>query len=244
MNTQTAVIQKHVRPGRTPLGDMFVTIEYREGRLSITGVEGPKANGDATGGGGQNTDALADVKNYAPEWNAEKVAKLREVWDRWHLNDMRPGCEHQRAAWDTREEVEVITYKLTREAWALKREAEKEAIYSASIGREPILDTTQRALLGENVLIGTSATGFKIVTPPDADSPLSGCYEVDKREHKAAGWVRPEEHPRGLLCKPCEVCGYKYGSSWLREDVPADVLKWLEALPVADKAMPGPWGRF
>lgn len=244
MSKQTTTIQKHTRPGKTPDGDLYVTIQYRDGRLSIVGVEGPKANGDATGGCGQTVDALSRIKAPAPGWEPEDIAKLREVWERWHLNDMQPGCEHQRATWDTRKILEVVAYKLTREAWALKHEAEKEALYSAKVGREPILDATQRALLGDGVLVGTSATGFKIVTPPNADSPLSGCYEVDKRENKAAGWVRPEEHPRGLLCKPCGVCGYKYGSAWLYEEVPADVLQWLEALPVADKPIPGPWARF
>ena len=41
----------------------------------------------------------------------------------------------------------------------------------------------------------------------------------------------PNEHPDGMLCKPCEVCGYAYGSQWLREEVPADVLAFLAALP-------------
>lgn len=71
--------------------------------------------------------------------------------------------------------------------------------------------------------------------PPDADSPLSGCYEVKTRETKAAGWVYPREHPRGLLGRPCEVCGYRYGSAWLKEEVPAEVLAFLESLPETDK---------
>ena len=37
--------------------------------------------------------------------------------------------------------------------------------------------------------------------------------------------------PNGLLGKPCPVCGYKYGTSWLREDVPEDILDWLANLP-------------
>lgn len=33
-------------------------------------------------------------------------------------------------------------------------------------------------------------------------------------EHqKALGWLRENEHPDGILCKPCPVCGYKYGTS-------------------------------
>lgn len=28
----------------------------------------------------------------------EQIDRMGEVWERWHLNDMRAGCEHQRAA--------------------------------------------------------------------------------------------------------------------------------------------------
>lgn len=35
----------------------------------------------------------------------------------------------------------------------------------------------------------------------------------------------------GILGKPCPVCGYKYGHSWLTEEVPQDVIDWLCSLP-------------
>lgn len=45
-----------------------------------------------------------------------------------------------------------------------------------------------------------------------------------RTETRAAGWVRHEEHPDGLLSKPCPVCGYKYGSAWRTEPLPAEVV--------------------
>jgi hypothetical protein len=72
---------------------VFVTVEWDGRRLSLTGVEGPKSNGDAVGSCGQVTLGCADHVNRIPEYD-----RLAEVWDRWHLNDMRAGCEHQRAA--------------------------------------------------------------------------------------------------------------------------------------------------
>jgi hypothetical protein len=54
-------------------------------------------------------------------------------------------------------------------------------------------------------------------------------------EQKAAGWVDYREHPDGLLSRPCPVCGYKYGSAWLYEEIPADVIAWLQALPDTDR---------
>ena len=53
------------------------------------------------------------------------------------------------------------------------------------------------------------------------------------------GWLKPEEHPEGLLCRPCPVCGYRYGTSWVREQVPQDVIDWLFFLPESKQASVG-----
>jgi len=202
---------------------LFVEIEYRDGRLSIVGVEGPKSNGDCKGGCGQVGISIDIQPNAEEGWDAGKVGKLRMVWDRWHLNDMRAGCKHQRKAWNTQAPIEVVSYRLSREGWELKKEAEKEAFAAAREGRDAGLSDTGKALLAKDVLLPA-------YSPPDADSPLSGLCEVEKRETKAAGWVYPSEHPDGLLMKPCEVCGYKYGSAWLKEPVPSAVLGFLRRL--------------
>jgi hypothetical protein len=44
-------------------------------------------------------------------------------------------------------------------------------------------------------------------------------------------WVRPEEHKGGLLGAPCPVCGYKYGTAWLKREFPAEVRAWAEGFP-------------
>ena len=44
-------------------------------------------------------------------------------------------------------------------------------------------------------------------------------------------WISEQEHPQGLLSKPCPVCGWKYGSGWLTRDVPCYVLDFLYNLP-------------
>ena len=57
-----------------------------------------------------------------------------------------------------------------------------------------------------------------------------------KKEKKTAGWVPYQVpgsdvgHPDGLLCKPCDVCGHKYGSKWLFRPVPDDIVEWLRQL--------------
>lgn len=59
---------------------------------------------------------------------------------------------------------------------------------------------------------------------------------------KRANWVTATEHPDGCLSKPCEVCGYRYGSAWLFEELPREVIAYVEALP--DAGEPCAWRRL
>lgn len=70
--------------GRTPdRARIFIDAEWDGTRLSLTGtmIEHGRRN---TVSIGQITD---DVRTVLP--------RLADLWDRWHLNDMRAGCEHQ-----------------------------------------------------------------------------------------------------------------------------------------------------
>lgn len=175
----TVKVWKHRGEGYAPL---FVKVEYTDGRLSITGAEGPRENGGAWGSCGQCADALTRVVDLAPGWSRAQVKRLRETWDAWHLNDMRAGCEHQRAA-----------------KWEDVRIDPKE---------------------------------------------MPGCTANRDARGILAIWVYPdsakgrafvsETHAAGLLTKECPECSYAYGSKWLREEVPADVLAFLQSLPSAD----------
>lgn len=133
-------------------------------RLSICGNIGESS-------GGQNHDEIlrlikGEGKAFLP---VADLQRLYEVWVRWHLNDMRAGCEHQRA-----------------EGW------DKKPLY--------------------------------------ADQPLNA-YVKHPDGHSGwnmLSWV--PEKDGGLLSKPCAVCGYRFGSAWLHEDVPADVIAFLDQL--------------
>lgn len=151
-------IDKVVRLGRGQCGNVYCKIRFSDGKLSITGVEGPKPNGDAIGSCGQIVDHLAaDVTEYAPGWDAEKVAEFADVWQRWHLNDMRPGSP------------------------------------------------AQESYLRANPVI---------YQYPESH------YEKASAALAAAG-LNPDN-------------GYKYGSAWLKESVPEDVLRFLSSLPDTD----------
>lgn len=169
--------------------DVFAKVEYTEdGRLSISGVIGPLSNGDARGSSGQfimsfreyderGHMSLSDI-TPAPEWDVAMVKAFFDAWDAWHMNDMRAGCEHQRA-----------------EKWS----------------ERPIDPSKPTTAYGKHFQ-GQQYDSWNMLA-----------------------WVRPSEHPSGLLGKPCPTCGYKYGTAWLREAVPVDVLAFLRGLPSADK---------
>lgn len=218
-------LDKIVNPGSGRDGHVYCRIQYDGTRLSISGVVGPKPNGDARGACGQIVDQLADdVATFATGWDAAALARFAETWRRWHLNDARPGCEHQRDGYGA-DVLDVVSYKLTTDAYHVRSAALAKAARAAALDKPAGLTDVEVALI---LLDDWFRPRF---TPPDADSPLSGCYEVEKRERKTAGWVTPAEHPAGVLTKPCAVCGYKYGTRWLLEAVPDAVVAYLAELP-------------
>ncbi len=85
--------------GNAKLLDLWVTLELRNANggieLGISAVEGPRANGDAYGGCGQCRDSLRELVSHAPGWDSALIAKLADIWDRWHLNLMRAGSPAQ-----------------------------------------------------------------------------------------------------------------------------------------------------
>lgn len=143
-----------------------IEVELEGDRLSIMGSIWNGPHTDIVSGG-QN---LEEIGRMFPA-NA-KVQRIVEVWRRWHLNDMRAGCEHQRAeGWDKR----------------------------------PIDPSKPLNTYGTH-FPGQTSSSWNMLT-----------------------WVRRDEHPEGLLSYPCPVCGYRFGSAWLKEDLPADVLAEVES---------------
>ncbi len=79
---------------------VFAEIKWSGKALSICGVEGPLNSGNCLGGCGQIGMHDWNIVNYAPGWSEELEAKFREVWDKWHLNDLTPSKDGKR--WITR----------------------------------------------------------------------------------------------------------------------------------------------
>lgn len=159
--------------------------------------------------GGQN---LEEIGQAFPR--DAKVQRIVEVWRRWHLNTMRAGCEHQRD-WDTGKMLTLYHYRTDYSDPAIKAaaKAEREAHEELRDGQTVTLDEETRALLN---------LPFEVVLAVD-EAPAH--YKLERRETKPAAHVYPTEHPDGLLTKPCEVCGYRHGTSWLAEDLPPEIIE-------------------
>lgn len=225
--------------------DVFCKIEIKEGKLSISGVIGPLPSGNARGGCGQidmefehrdtkdndkryNEPIKADDITFAPGWDKEKWFGFLDIWKNWHLNDMQAGCAHQRENWDTQEEIELIDFSWSDKFHKMRNKAEH--------GELTVEEYRDFQVIGPKVYQVTINTSRDKWLSPLAKELLDGEWVVEKkRETKTAGWVTEPEHPKGLLSKPCEVCGYKYGTSWLKVALPESVIDFLERLPDTDK---------
>ena len=211
----------------------YVNVEFTdEGNLSITGVVGPTQSGNCYCGG-QCYDEIR-AGQPAEGWTKKMIEELCNIWERWHLNDLRPYCEHQKAdGWDVaaKEEITLYHYKLNADALLRKKAAEFAALEALRKG-EVFAPTPEQHEYA--VLPAICDTYEKL---PDDGAPYfeprKPLYPGDKgaRETKKRGSVRFDESEKGILCKPCPVCGYKYGSKWLKEEVPEEVLDFLKSLP-------------
>lgn len=81
---------------------VYIEIRYERGNLSISGEEGPLRSGNSVGCGGQICqrlmgDKLGEDYQLVNQWTQEMYRKLLDIWDKWHLNDLHAGCEHQRS---------------------------------------------------------------------------------------------------------------------------------------------------
>jgi len=208
--------------------NVYCSIKFEGGKLSISGVEGPLSNGDCLGSCGQTQTPVKEIKEYAEGWDKDNHQRFLDEWKAWHLNDMRAGCQHQRAEFDTSKNIELIDY-----SWSDFFHKTRKQAGNGTLTPKLYKDFQAWAPL---VYAATTATSRPKHESPEVKALLEAGLIVEKsRETKAAGWVTEKEHPEGLLSKECPVCGYKYGTAWLSEDVPEDTIDFLFSLPDTDK---------
>jgi hypothetical protein len=174
---------------------VFMKIEFKDGRLSISGVVGPQASGNARGGCGQidmdfRDSTYSKVKLF-PHMILTKTSYHTQFGNEEYENkeDIRFS-----SGWN------LSQFKKLLDVW------DKWHLNDMQAGC-----VHQRAMGWDKELIN-----------PD--------LPAEQKNMKC--WEYP---PIGYLTGVCPECGYKYGSAWLFEEVPADVIEWLNSLPNTDK---------
>lgn len=216
----------------------FAKIKWDGIKLSITSVIGPRPNGAAIGNCGQ---CINDVRQGRPNetdgWTTEMLNQLCDIWAHYHLNNMRPECEHQRkAGWNELAQEKVTLYHYEMNDTAIKKRHDAEAAALNALRQNKSFTPTE-----EQHFFAVLPFEIVVTDPLSETNPMQPYYEPKKnrltnmdgsKEITTRQNVFFNEHPDvGILCKPCPVCGYEYGSKWLTEKVPQSVIDWLFALP-------------
>ena len=224
-------MRKIVNPGSVTIRsfqtDVFCIIKICEGEFTASGVVGPLANGNCLGSAGQINPV--EVDHYAEGWSLQLLTEFNEIWSRWHLNNMEASCEHQRDL-NTQKVIELIEFEWSKAYYNQRNSAEDGTMSQKSYAAwGNIVKRVTRILFSPDA-------SHKWESPEVKRLIAEGWIKKKgKIKKEACGWVRYSEHPEGLLCKPCEVCGYKYGTAWLKEELPDAVRCFVEELPLCHK---------
>ncbi len=101
------VLGHYIENKRKHSVEITIEVKDKEGRavLSMCGDVWLPGRRDIIMGG-QMQDSIHAMLTIAA-YSKESIDKLLAIWDRWHLNDMRAGCEHQRATWNVAKPLQV-----------------------------------------------------------------------------------------------------------------------------------------
>jgi hypothetical protein len=222
MKDFTKVVFPGTRKIDSKRADVFCKIELKNGCLSITGVEGPKANGNALGSCGQIDKILRETFTtnrfaLASNWSEDTFIRFLDIWDRWHLNDMKAGTPEQQA--ELGKHV-FPGYPTSHYSWACEilQQAPPFTVWCL-----PAITPEQDAKIWASALGNTRAPKIaKVRATPET-------FETIEAASLHAATIDKAKEPEiyGLWNDE----GYKYGSAWLREEVPSDVLEFLAGLP-------------
>lgn len=200
-----------------------VTMEYKEDgdkkRFSVSASVWNIRYSDIVCGG-------QCLNTIAPYINNPVFSEILRLWKLYHLNDMHPECKHQAAdGWReiAAKKVTLYHWRLTTEAMKEQKAAEKAALDALRSG-ETFTPSKRQSFIAA---IPYALTTYTETPPEEMEKlyePKKPIYSGDAghTETKLLGHLHQNEHPDGILCKPCPVCGYKYGTSWLYFPIPAE----------------------
>lgn len=224
------IIKKVVNPGKCERGQAFCEINIIDGKLSIHGVIGPKNNGDCTGASGQCQDEIKEsMVSLSDDWTPEMFEKFIDTWNEWHLNDLHPECEHQKQlGW-----IEEGKKKLYKHCFVIDNETSKKQTELEKSIKEKLIEGLSVKLNEEDrkLLSYPFSKPIYTETPDKFDLEHYKYSTLTAVNSTSRCWVRYEEDERGLIGKPCPVCGYKYGTSWKTVELPEEVVNFIFSLP-------------
>lgn len=192
------------------------------------------ASGNFDGGSGQN---LATIAEAYP--NDEMVQAIHEVWKTYHLNDMIPGCAHQRAEnWGKEKIVFITGAKLDFD----KIPKNWENIINDYCREIKYLSQLKKAIPEFFDKVNTDAKkGINYIPKDETVFSIPGRLKITDTilfkkgiisiitVKKLSGWVCWNEHQKGVLGKECPICGYVYGSAWQYMPIPDDVIETIKS---------------
>lgn len=147
------------------------------------------------------------------------VAEICDLWEKYHLNDMNPDCEHGINEKLADKKITVNTYHQTIETIT------KINDINDKIKQQILEDGVATVSPVERLLLSLPYERTDNI-PPN----LLPYYKLVKTDTRSARWVPYTEHPDGVLGKPCPICGYKYGTQWNYRPIPEKDLTRIKEL--------------
>lgn len=164
----------------------------------------------------------------------------------WHLNDVRAGCVHQEElGWGWGKTIALTSDTLT-EAQRLtitdnaeRRISEKRQKAYTDRWNE-IVSNESKAI--EAIRAAKSTEAINTVTVYDLEEIRQPAYAHRPSVKKVQAWLKrkiEKEIPtevfdaaiyKDSLMAPCPVCGYEYGSKWLKRELPEEIVKLAETV--------------
>lgn len=159
--------------------------------------------------GGQCYDDLADAAPNAVE-----------LWQRWHLNDMRSGCEHQRQECD---QTALLT--LTPLTWGPRYHELRRLALAGTMAQEDAATWADTVATVERLTIKWPYPCHPQAWGEAGENALAAeLVAIGPAKTRPACNTFVTEHPDGLLGRVCPECGHRYGHGWVYEPIPDDAL--------------------
>lgn len=168
---------------------------------------------------GQNLDDILEfIKTMDNKKDIKKLLLIHDLWKKYHLNDMHADCEH--AINEKEASKKVIVYEYSYKGYLSYFEPKLKQLQNNKILKDNIKFNKACKII--------SKYRYSFKTTQKPPKKVLKYYKLKNKEVKTLGWVNYDKDltPNGILCKPCPICGYKYGTSWNYRPIPQkDLLK-------------------